>query len=51
MMSNTAKAQANDYKIPTGPQDSISSLAINGNAQTPGNCLIATAWDNTVSHH
>lgn len=42
-------SQEGDLKFPNPPSDSISSLAVNGNAQTPTNMVIATSWDNTVS--
>ncbi len=41
--------QHNDHLFPNCPADSISSISINGSSGTPANCLIATAWDNTVS--
>eukprot|EP01033_Poteriospumella_lacustris_P018162 gene18162-13039_t len=41
--------QESDVKVPNPPADCISSLAFNGNLQTPSTLLAATAWDGTVS--
>jgi hypothetical protein len=41
--------QESDIKFPNPPQDGISSLSVNGTAQSHTNMVIATSWDNTVS--
>lgn len=41
--------QANDIPVPNPPTDSISSLSLNGDANTPSSMLIAGSWDKTVS--
>lgn len=41
--------QANDVPVPNPPTDSISSLSLNGDANTPSSMLIAGSWDKTVS--
>jgi hypothetical protein len=46
---NGPKSQESDFKFPNPPQDGISSLSINGSTSAPPNCVIATAWDSTVS--
>ena len=40
--------QANDVAMPSPPGDSVSSLSLNGDQQTPSSMLIAGSWDNNV---
>lgn len=42
-------AQEGDFRVPSAPTDCISSISVNGTAQTPTSMLIATSWDNTVN--
>lgn len=44
-----SSGQDGDVKIPSPPNDCISSVSLNGTQQTPSNLLAVTAWDNTVS--
>lgn len=41
--------QANDMPVPNPPTDSISSLSLNGDVNTPSTMLIGGSWDCTVS--
>lgn len=45
------KAANQDQDVPANvaPADSISSICMNGNAQTAPTALVATAWDNSVT--
>lgn len=42
-------AQDQDVQANTPPGDSVSSICMNGNAQTAPTALVATAWDNSVT--
>lgn len=41
--------QEGDAMVPSPPSDGISSISLNGTANTPSNLLISTSWDNSVS--
>lgn len=44
--------QNNDFQFPTALSDSISTLSVNGSAQTPSSILIAGTWlISSLSHH
>jgi hypothetical protein len=44
----TKYLQANDIALPNAPGDSVSSLSLNGDQNTPSSMLIAGSWDKTV---
>jgi hypothetical protein len=43
--------QERDFKFPNPPVDGISSISINGNTSSVPSCLVATAWDTSVSSY
>ncbi|RYH20245.1 hypothetical protein EON65_24045 [archaeon] len=49
MIGATKKPQDTDISLPQPLPDGISSIALNGDASSLSNILIATSWDNTVS--